>query len=209
MVTAFADITLRKLKSRRRIMICNVICVKCVIQIDSMYQSFLSIFFHFGHTHAFVFVNTLTHWSRVTHICVSKLTNIGSDNDLPPGRRQAIIWANAGILLIWHVETNFSEILIEIHIFLFKKMHLKISSRLRNVVRFVLASMYKGLGRWPPFICHFQLRFVPTIVDTPELVLVMTWSHQATSHYLNQCFNAHPDRADDVFHNALWSRDWR
>ena len=33
----------------------------------------------------------LTHWGRVTHICVSKLTTIGSDNGLSPGRRQAII----------------------------------------------------------------------------------------------------------------------
>ena len=42
----------------------------------------------------------LTRWGWVTHICVSKLTNIGSDNGLAPGRRQAIIWTNAGILLI-------------------------------------------------------------------------------------------------------------
>ena len=33
----------------------------------------------------------LTHWGRVTQICVSKLTIIGSDNGLWPGRRQAII----------------------------------------------------------------------------------------------------------------------
>ena len=32
----------------------------------------------------------LTHWGRVTHICVSKLTIIGSDNGLSPGGRQAI-----------------------------------------------------------------------------------------------------------------------
>ena len=31
------------------------------------------------------------HWGRVTHICVSNLTIIGSDNGLSPGRRQAII----------------------------------------------------------------------------------------------------------------------
>ena len=42
----------------------------------------------------------LTHWGRVTHICVSELTTIGSDNGLSPGRRQAIIWTNAGIMLI-------------------------------------------------------------------------------------------------------------
>ena len=33
----------------------------------------------------------LTHEGRVTHICVGKLTIIGSDNGLAPGRRQAII----------------------------------------------------------------------------------------------------------------------
>ena len=49
---------------------------------------------------------------------------IGSDN----GWRQAIIWTNGGILLIGPLGTNFSEILIEINTFSFKKMHLKMSS---------------------------------------------------------------------------------
>ena len=66
----------------------------------------------------------LTHLGRVTHICVSKLTIIGSDNGLSPDRRQAIIWTNAGILLIGPLGTNFSEILIEILKFSFKKMRL-------------------------------------------------------------------------------------
>ena len=70
----------------------------------------------------------LTHWGRVAHICVSNLTTIGSDNGLSPGRRQAIIWTNAGILLIDPSWTNFSEILIEIPTFSFKKMRLKVSS---------------------------------------------------------------------------------
>ena len=39
----------------------------------------------------------LTHWCRVTHIYVSKLNIIGSDNGLSPGQRQAIICTNAGI----------------------------------------------------------------------------------------------------------------
>ena len=34
---------------------------------------------------------SLTHCGRVTHICVVKLTTIGSDDGLSPGRRQAII----------------------------------------------------------------------------------------------------------------------
>ena len=70
----------------------------------------------------------ISHWGRVAHICVSKLTIIGSDNGLSPGRRQAIIGTNDGILLIGPLETNFSEIFIEIHTFSFKKMHLKMTS---------------------------------------------------------------------------------
>ena len=69
-----------------------------------------------------------THWGRVTHICVGKLTIIGSDNGLSPGRRQAIIWTSAGVLLIGPLGTNFSEILTGIQTFSFKKMHLKMSS---------------------------------------------------------------------------------
>ena len=71
----------------------------------------------------------LTHWSRVTHICVGKVTIIGSDNGLSPARHQAIIWTNAGILLIGHLRTNFSEILIKIETCsLLMKKHLKVSS---------------------------------------------------------------------------------
>ena len=76
----------------------------------------------------------LTHWGRVTHICVSTLTIIGSDNGLSPGRRQAIISTISGILLIRPLGTNFSELLIKIHTFSFKKIHLKMSS-----------------GKWRPF----------------------------------------------------------
>ena len=59
----------------------------------------------------------LTHWGRVTHICVGNLTIIGSDNGLSPGRRQAIIWTNVGILLTlrslknklqWNFNRNYS-----------------------------------------------------------------------------------------------------
>ena len=47
---------------------------------------------------------------------------------LSPGWRQAIIWTNAGILLIRPLATDFSEILITIETFSFKKMHLKMPS---------------------------------------------------------------------------------
>ena len=68
----------------------------------------------------------------MTHICVSDLNSIGSDNGLSPGRRQAIIRTNAVILLIRPLGTNFSEFLVEILIFLFKKMRLKVSSAKRR-----------------------------------------------------------------------------
>ena len=53
---------------------------------------------------------------------------IGSDNGLSPGRCQAIIWPNAGILLIGPFGTNLSEMLIEIQTFSIRKMHSKMPS---------------------------------------------------------------------------------
>ena len=81
----------------------------------------------------------LTHWDRVAHIGVSRLDITGSDNGLSPGRRQGIIWTNAGKLLIWPLGTNLIEIFIEIYIFSFKKMHLKMPS-----------------GNWQPMLSLLQ-----------------------------------------------------
>ena len=50
----------------------------------------------------------------MTHIDVNKGSIIGSNNGVSPYRYQAIIWTNAGILLIVPLGTNFSEFLIEI-----------------------------------------------------------------------------------------------
>ena len=80
----------------------------------------------------------LTHSGQVTHISVDKITIIGSDNCLPSGRHQSIIWASAGTLLIRTTGTN-SEILSEINTFLFKKCIWK--CRLRNGGNFASASM--------------------------------------------------------------------
>ena len=91
----------------------------------------------------------LTHLGRATHICVSKLTIIGSDNGLLPDWCQAIIWTYAGILLIGPLRTKFSEILIEILTFSFKKMHFKVSS-----------------AKWQPFYLGLNvLNINPTILD--------------------------------------------
>ena len=94
--------------------------------------------------------NILTHWGSVTHICVVKQNIIGSDNGLSPGQRQAIIWTNAGILLIGPLGTNFSEILIGIQTFSFKKMHWKMSS-----------------GKWRPSCLGLNvLRWLMTVMIT-------------------------------------------
>ena len=52
-----------------------------------------------------------------------QVTIIGPDNGFLPDRCQAIIWTNAGILLIVPLGAIFSKISIEIHTFSFKKMH--------------------------------------------------------------------------------------
>ena len=52
--------------------------------------------------------------NKTTTTTTSKLTIIGSDDGLSPGRCQAIIWTNAGIFLIGPLGANFGEILIKI-----------------------------------------------------------------------------------------------
>ena len=62
------------------------------------------------------------------YICVSKQAITGPDNGLSSGQYQAIIWTNAGILLIRTLGTNLSGITSEIDTFSIKKVYLKISS---------------------------------------------------------------------------------
>ena len=70
----------------------------------------------------------LTHWGWVTQIGICKQTIIGSDNGWSPGQRQAIIWTNAGMLLIGALGTKVSEILIKIWTLSLKKMLFKVLS---------------------------------------------------------------------------------
>ena len=140
-------------------------------------------------TTAYLKTTHLTHRGQVMHICISKLTIIGSDNGLSPDRCQASIWTNAGILLIGHLGTNSNEILIQICIFSLKKMHLKLSQGNRcpfchclNVLIFhwfVVVTKYifrpylmvyfitrlfdlhiEAETTWPTFRRHFQMRFL-------------------------------------------------
>ena len=106
----------------------------------------------------------ITHWGRVTHICVSKLTIIGSENVLSPDRRQGIIWINDGLLLIGPWGTNFSEILIEILTFSFKKMRLKVSSAKRRPfclgLNVIIESVIKFNGQGNDFMPKMQQTFI-------------------------------------------------
>ena len=124
---------------------------------------------------------TLTHWGRVTHICVGNLTIIGPDNGLSPDRRQAIIWTNAGILLNklrnklqWNICRN-SYIFIQENAF-------------ENVVREMSAILsrpqcVKSYVSWASYmvhidhglICYFQRANVTTY----------TFRHNAANSYLN------------------------
>ena len=97
----------------------------------------------------------LTHWGRVTLICISKSIIIGSDNDSSLGQRKAIIWTNAGILLIEPSGTKFSELLIKIHTFSFKKMHLKMSfAKQRPFVSAWISRATVPLLRYAPLTWH-------------------------------------------------------
>ena len=94
----------------------------------------------------------------MTHICVSKLSILGSDNGLSPGRRQAIIRTNAGILLIGPLGTNFNEIFISIQTFSLKKMRLKMSS-----------------AKWRPFCLGLNVLMPDGTRPLSEPVLTFHW----------------------------------
>ena len=118
------------------------------------------------------FLFWLNSWGWVTHKCV------GSDNGLSPGWRQAIIWTNAGILLIGPLGTNFSEILIQIFNIFIKE----------NAFESVVCEMSAILSRpqcvntlWPSDIIRRQ-------GNESTLAQVMACCLTAPSHYLNQCW---------------------
>ena len=122
----------------------------------------------------------LTHWGRVTHICVSKLTTIGSDNDLSPGRRQAIICTNAEILLFGPLGTNLSEIIIEIYTFSLTKLHVKMSSgKWRpscpglNVLIFV--SKMHQIDKWRRMFSSFLWKYLHRTWVRPSTATMCMW----------------------------------
>ena len=92
------------------------------------------------------------------HICVSKLSIIGSDDGLWPGRRQAIYWTNAELLLIRTLGTNVNDILGEIKTFSLKKMYLK------NIVWEIVANFLNVLSSK-----YYSLKYTPKELAIPCL----------------------------------------
>ena len=95
-----------------------VLCIK-----EGYYCNFVKSFNSQRPSDAYMRQWNYHHWSRI---------------GLSSGRRQAIIWTNAGILLIGPLGIDFSENLIEINIVSFNKMHLKMSSAKWRLFRFGL-----------------------------------------------------------------------
>ena len=140
----------------------------------------------------FAFTGSLTHWARVTHICVGNLTTIGSDKGLSPDWRQAIIWTNTGILLIGPWGTKFGEILIKILTFSFMKMDLKVSS-----------------AKWRPFclglnvLKHIYLKYL-SINLISETLIHLFWRPMVVISIgcLHVCVYYHKTRA--MFQKLFW-----
>ena len=84
-------------------------------------------------------VKYLTHWDQVMHMCVSRLTIIGSDNDLSPGRCQAITWTNAGILLIEKKNNLANWMRVSCWFMCLKKLAIT-SEYYRNIVNWTLGN---------------------------------------------------------------------
>ena len=123
------------------------------------------------------------------------------------GRHQAIIWTNAGILLIRRLGTNFSEILSEIHTFSLKKMSLKMSSaKWRQFCLGLYADMQRHVTgpsyhsgmrtghddviKWKHFPCYWP--FVRGIHRSP--VNSPPKCHPAVTRSFDVFFDLHPNK---------------
>ena len=107
-----------------------------------------------------VIITSLINSLRPSNVytCVCKIIVIGSDNSLSPGRRQVVIWTNAGILIIGSLGIHFNEILSKSYTFSFKKTPVKLSSAkmasISSRPRLVNTPRVKSISRIPkPYFC--------------------------------------------------------
>ena len=129
----------------------------------------------------------LTHWGWVTHICVSKLTIIGSGNGLSRGRRQAIISTSVDMVLIGPLGTNFSEIFIEIDTFSSKKMQIKLSGKCRPFCLGLNVLTLSILRPSNPLTCptgflDLDFRNIFKSLKNARRIFVLVWTMMKTNH---------------------------
>ena len=99
----------------------------------------------------------------MTHVCVGKLTIIGPVNGLSPGRCQAIVWANGGILLNsklrnklqWNLKRN-SYIAIHENAFVIVVCEMVASFLGLNVLTFIICRRMSSLMMISYYgnVCH-------------------------------------------------------
>ena len=117
----------------------------------------------------------------MTHICVGNQPIIGSDNDLLPGQCKASIWTSARILSIEPLGIDFSEISIANDTFLFKKMHLEMSS-----------------GKWVPFGLGLNvLRYIQALSTVRLTQMCTSWWHFIHQYIIFVCLQ--------VMNNCYWT----
>ena len=143
----------------------------------------------------------------MTHICVSENFITGSDDGLSPGRCQAIIWTNAGMLLIEPLGINFNEILIGINTFSFKKMHLKMSSAKWRLFRLGLNMEVWKYGRRS----HILVEMIPSLdcnkyyqLEYRECCLAF-W---AVLLYLYYCWITYNQRSHQMLARFLYQENY-
>ena len=116
----------------------------------------------------------LTHWGRVTHICVGKLTIIGSDYGLSPGWRQAFENIVCEMASILSRPQCVNSLIPGRCRWDFKCLNFKHNSGIN------ILSIHKRI---------FLLWMLEDLVNGKlTLVQVMAWGHQTPSHYLILCW---------------------
>ena len=101
-----------------------------------------------------------------------------SDKGLSPGRHLAIIWTNAGMLLIGPLGANFREIFIKMHTFSFKKMHLKMPPR---EWRPFCLGLNVLTGMWWYCITHIYLNLNEILSTKPKIFQLTAFVPQSSS----------------------------
>ena len=122
----------------------------------------------------------------MTHICVCNVTIIGSDNGLSPGRRQAIIWTNVGILLIGPLGLNSNEIFNRNRIFFIWKYLLEngnfwswpqcVNSEYCNICDGYGAKRFCYVPHVNMCVSHIVLKHSMTNDYIPQVMIFSKWN---------------------------------